>query len=141
MTSQLRLLIVDDDADLLEPVLEVCRRFDFEVIGATSAEHALEILRVETVDAMLTDVRMQPVGGFALVEEARCLLPHLPVILWTGFWDFGDEKRAAALENIEKLEKPFTFCELEAVLTRVRQKITTASKLPSVQSLSVPKNF
>lgn len=123
---KLHLLIVDDDVDLLEPLLEVCARFDFQVSGASSGARALEILASSEVDAVLTDVRMQPMGGFALLENARKLNPALPFILWTGFWDRPDDKRAAAIENLEKLEKPFTFAELEVVLARVRAKIIEA---------------
>ncbi len=123
MSRKLRLLIVDDDKDLLDPVLEVCARFDFDVTGACSAEKALEILRDETVDVVLTDIRMQPMGGFALLDRVRAKFPQMPFILWTGFWDRPDEKRASTYQNLERLEKPFTFRELEAVLNRVKEKI------------------
>lgn len=123
MNRKLCLLIVDDDPDLLAPLLEICERFDFQVLGANSGEKALETIAKYDVDAILTDVRMQPMGGFALLDAVRAMFPEMPFILWTGFWDRSDEKRAATYPNIEMLEKPFTFKELETVLNRVKKKV------------------
>jgi two-component system response regulator FlrC len=146
LADKLRLLIVDDDADLLDPLVEVCERFDFDVIGATSGQSAIDMIQRYKVDAVLTDVRMQPMGGFALLEKIRAARPEIPFILWTGFWDRPDEKRAATYQNIEKLEKPFTFKELENVLNRVRAKVMAARESGSTsrsrfaQSPSAQKN-
>lgn len=125
MGRKLCLLIVDDDPDLLDPLVEVCGRFNFDVIGARSGEDALALVAKHKVDAVLTDIRMQPMGGFALLERVRADDPNMPFILWTGFWDRPDEKRAATYQNIETLEKPFTFRELEDVLNRIRAKVST----------------
>ena len=125
MCRKLCLLVVDDDPDLLEPLMEVCERFDFHVVGANSGEKALEIVSKYNIDAVLTDVRMQPIGGFALLEAVRALHPLMPFILWTGFWDRSDEKRAATYTDVEMLEKPFTFKELQSVLNRVREKVAS----------------
>jgi DNA-binding NtrC family response regulator len=123
MNRKLRLLIVDDDKDLLDPVIEVCGRFDFEVVGATSGQEALDMLKTNAFDVVMTDIRMQPMGGFALMDNVRAAFASMPFILWTGFWDFPEEQRAATYENVERLEKPFTFRELESTLKRVRVKI------------------
>jgi DNA-binding NtrC family response regulator len=123
VNDELCLLIVDDDKDLLDPLIEVCERFHFKVVSASSGQRAIDLVDQHDVDVVLTDIRMQPMGGFALLEKVRALRSDLPFILCTGFWDRLDEKRAASFENVERLEKPFTFLELELMLQRIREKV------------------
>jgi PAS domain S-box-containing protein len=90
-----RILLVDDDALVLDTLTEQLRDLGHEVLAASGGTDALTILRArEAVDLMITDLSMPGMNGLTLIKEARGLRPSLPAILLTGY--AGD---AAALED------------------------------------------
>lgn len=85
------LLLVDDEKDILEgyaayfPWAEA----GFTVAAtASSGQEALSILRTQTIDLLVCDIEMPRLNGIKLVKELRASLPHLPVIVLSGYSDF-----------------------------------------------------
>ena len=67
----LRILAVDDDADALSLVREILENAGAEMMVATSAAEALEILNRETPDAIVSDIAMPRTDGFELIAQIR----------------------------------------------------------------------
>ncbi|KQP81774.1 MULTISPECIES: response regulator [unclassified Methylobacterium] len=82
-----RILMVEDEALLLEVITADLEDFGFTVVQATTAESAMAILEAETaIDILFTDIRLPgQMDGWQLAEAARRLRPGLPVIYATGF--------------------------------------------------------
>ncbi len=80
-------LIVEDDALLMEPLAHEFEGFGYDVTRASSGDDAIGVLRSGLrVDLLVTDVRLPGASdGWAVAEEARRLLHHLPVIYVTGY--------------------------------------------------------
>lgn len=84
-----RVLIVDDEPDILEALKDVIEGFldGVEVITADSGPAALEYLRREPVDLIITDQKMPGMTGLQFLREAVGLQSHVPRIMVTAFPD------------------------------------------------------
>jgi PAS domain S-box-containing protein len=110
----LRVLAVDDDSLVLTNTTSMLEELGHSVLQAGSGEAALTILSQDAfVDLMITDQAMPNMSGLQLIDALRQLHPRLPVILATGFLDFGAESSAV----IPRLAKPFGQRELAAAIS------------------------
>ncbi len=89
--SELRhtLLVVDDEPDVLDILLRMFQR-RYRVLTAASGREALEILRKQPVDVLITDQRMPEMSGIELVTAARADGIDLTALLLTGYTDPED---------------------------------------------------
>ncbi|MBZ4421709.1 response regulator [Myxococcus sp. RHSTA-1-4] len=83
------LLFVDDEADVLDILTRMFQR-RYRVLTATSGPEALEILRREPVDVLVTDQRMPEMSGIELVATARAEGLDVTTLLLTGYTDPED---------------------------------------------------
>ena len=79
------LLVVDDEATLVTALLSTLREQGYTVTGVTTPGDALEIIRRQPVDVMLTDLHLPEMDGIALLRAALEIDPAIMVILMTGF--------------------------------------------------------
>lgn len=107
-----RVLVVDDDPNLLAFLEQGLRRQGFEVETASSAESGLELLGLVFFDAAVLDVMLPGKDGFSLLQEVKAKLPALPVVMLTakdGDRDIFEGWRKGADAY---LTKPFTVEEV-----------------------------
>lgn len=103
-----RLLLVDDDPDLLEITFELLTAYGFDVISAASAEAALGILqKSQDIEILLSDVVMPGMSGLQLAYKARELHPQLKIILVSGYPNPAIDSGHGYLGDFEFLEKPY----------------------------------
>ena len=86
-STKLRLLIVDDDVNLLDAMQRSLRESVQTVIACDSFEKARQILRDQTFDALITDVRLGAFNGLQLAVMARDMYPDMRLIVFSGFDD------------------------------------------------------
>ncbi len=84
----IRLLIVDDEPTLCWSLKSFMEDFDHEVTTAGSAEEALEILKNESFDAGIIDLRLPAVSGDKLILKIHTLHPDMKFLIHTGSVDF-----------------------------------------------------
>ncbi len=84
MNDGLRVLIVDDDPPLAKTLADVLKLKGFRAEAAFSGPRALEMVRSDDFDCVLTDVKMPVVNGVELLKAIRAGRPHLPVVLMTA---------------------------------------------------------
>lgn len=102
--SSLKILIVDDDNHVLETIAELLGSSGFDVISATSAESAMEILKGIKVCAVLTDFIMPGMNGLDFAEKVAKNQPKIPIVVYTGA-DIEDFK--SVFSNVHSvLRKP-----------------------------------
>jgi len=90
-----RLLVVDDEPDMLEFVERVARR-RFVVTPCSSAEDAIAELASGNYDVLITDQKMPRVSGLELLGRISSQYPQLVRVLLSGFTDMPDIQRAVA---------------------------------------------
>ncbi len=118
MTHSLPILIVEDDAALREAVCDTLELAEQTVIATDGGEEALQLLERQAVSLVISDVRMLPMDGIALLKEIRQRLPALPVVLMTAFADVDRAVEAMRAGACDFLLKPF---EPSALLEHVRR--------------------
>ncbi len=107
-----RILIVDDDNDILTSTAQVLRKHGFEVMTAQSGRTALSVLEHTLPDLVLTDVLMPDIDGFSLFKSLKTCqrTSQIPVVIVTGRGQMRDS--FAAIGACGFLAKPFTPQEL-----------------------------
>lgn len=110
--SNKRVLLVDDEIELLEAMQELLMAYDFDVTTATSGNIALEVLEKEKFDLILSDVRMADGDGLYFLEKLDKSLEQTPIFFFmTGFADFSAEE-VAKKGAYGILNKPVAIDEL-----------------------------
>jgi two-component system, cell cycle sensor histidine kinase and response regulator CckA len=81
------ILVVDDDESIVRLVANILEAHGYEVITATGAQRAIEVLDVDEapVDLLLSDVQMPGMTGVERAECFRKLRPGVPVLFMTGY--------------------------------------------------------
>lgn len=115
----LKVLVVDDEEDILEVIQDRLEAYGFTVITAPNGREALKRLAVEKVDGVFLDVKMPELGGIETLEAIRKNDRTTPVIIITS-----SSTREAAIEAIAKgaseyVLKPFEWEELKAKIEKV----------------------
>jgi CheY-like chemotaxis protein len=119
------ILVIDDDSDVRSIVATVLMNYGFSVRQSASGEEAIEMVREEKPDLIVSDVRMPGMDGHHLLSAIRELQDTAPIpfILMTGSASHDDFRRGMVSGADDYLHKPFMPDDLiEAVLSRlVRQ--------------------
>lgn len=116
MAQGLPILVVEDDPNLREAVCDTLELAGQSAVSASGGAEALKLLEMQPVALVVSDVRMMPMDGIALLKEIRVRFPHLPVVLMTAFADVDRAVEAMRSGACDFLLKPF---EPKALLEHV----------------------
>lgn len=114
MQARPRILVIDDEPGMLSVIVQLLKRNGFEVQATETGEQALELVRQNSFDLILSDVDLPNADGFAICRNLKQdpRWRAVPVILMSG--RLPEERRDAALEvgAVDYLSKPFPAAEL-----------------------------
>jgi len=113
MTERRRLLVVDDEAEIVELLRLTFEDFDVET--AMDADSAIDRLRARPVDAIITDIRMPGRSGLSLIDEAASVCPGASVIVITGHHQMLESDTRVA----RWITKPFSIAGIRQAVTEV----------------------
>lgn len=116
-----RILIVEDEPNIIESLSYILRRADFDVAIAANGLEALERLRRTKFSAVILDVMMPGMNGFDVLREVRAdrKLSDLPVIILTAKGQSRDRQTASEAGATEFITKPFSNADIIACLRQV----------------------
>ena len=115
-TRQASILVVDDEADVVESIRELLR-LDYRVLVATRASEAMSILDARPVDVVMTDQRMPEMTGVELLHHVRETQPDTVRLLFTGYADVRAVIDAINRGNIYRyITKPWDPEELQGIV-------------------------
>jgi len=109
-----RILVVDDDPDLLDLIGMRLTAAGYDVALAASGAEALAVFRAERPRAVITDLRMDGMDGHALFDRLHAEAPSVPVIILTAHGTIPDAVAATQRGVFGFLTKPFDGRELLA---------------------------
>ena len=118
--SALPILVVEDDPCLREALCDTLELAGRAFVAADGGEAALRALEAQAFSIVVSDVRMLPMDGIALLKAVRQRLPHLPVVLMTAFAEVEKAVDAMRSGACDFLLKPFEPAALLAVIDRYR---------------------
>lgn len=108
MTTQARVLVVDDDPVVAKSFDRVLSGKGYAVITARDGPEALEKLAREDYDAVFTDIRMPGMDGLEVAARIKATRPWLPVVIVTGYGSPASEARAKEIGVAGFLHKPLS---------------------------------
>ena len=106
MNKQYRLLVVDDEQDVLSLLETLLKKDGHEVETATSGEEALAKMEENIPDLVITDLYMDGMNGMQLMESIHSKTPLLPVIILSGQAQIRDAVKATHMGSTAFLTKP-----------------------------------
>ncbi len=112
MTQKAHLLVVDDDANTLASLARAFRLAGHEATVCDNAARALELVRTQRFDLILSDVVMPGKDGLALLEELKAAGVATPVVMISGQANVEMAVRATRLGAVDFLEKPISTDKL-----------------------------
>jgi putative two-component system response regulator len=112
-----RILAIDDEHVIRMLVVEILESVGHEVVGAESAEHALELLDEGEFDLVVSDVVMPGLSGLELLEAARSRRASLPIVLVTGAGTYETLSQALTRGAAGLVTKPFAHAELQTAVS------------------------
>jgi two-component system response regulator HydG len=116
--TRTRVLIVDDELDMVDNCVRILGRTGYECVPATDPRRALDLLESERPDVLLTDLKMPGMDGMALLRRARELDPTLPVIVVTAFATIESAVAAIKEGAFDYLPKNFSVEQLRVAVER-----------------------
>jgi CheY-like chemotaxis protein len=118
-----RLLVVDDEPNILEITSAMLSEEGYEVLTAEDGQEALELLPRFCPDLVITDLRMPRLSGFELLEIMRERFPRLPVIAVSG--EFSDDEMPPNLTADAFVSKGCSYIEPLAI--KIKELLSTAA--------------
>ncbi|MGE3535935.1 MAG: ATP-binding protein [Candidatus Tectimicrobiota bacterium] len=117
-----RVLVVDDEAMLVQVSCARLQRLGYEGVGCTDTQAALEMFQAapQSFDLVLTDYTMPGMTGVKLTRALKHLRADIPVILCSGAYEGLDASRALGQGVAAVLLKPWSLQELATTIQRVR---------------------
>ena len=127
----MKLLIVDDEPILRQGIINKVRKSGIPVVIVGEAGDGiagLEVIRRETPDIVITDIRMPAMDGLEFIEQAQRMNQQLHFIVISGFSDFEYAKQAIRLGVFDYLLKPVEDDQLKDSLSQIINKIEQGRK-------------
>ncbi len=126
--KNLRLLLVDDEEDLVTFLAHRLRKRDMDVTMALSGHEAISAATEMTFDVAVVDLKMPDLDGIAVIEQLRDLQPFIEVLMLTGHGSHESAWEAGRLQAFRYLMKPLDFNELHRHIVAAAEHRTTCMK-------------
>lgn len=120
-----RILVADDEPRHRRGLAEMIKRLRpaYEVLEAKDGLEAVEVVRMHPVDITITDIKMPFKDGLSFLEEVSDRLPHMKVIILSGFAYFEYAQKALVLGAFDYILKPLNDVRVENMLQKAEKKI------------------
>src|SRR2546429_2716968 len=134
MNSELKALVVDDEAQVREFVSAVLRTEGWNVTQSASAEEAIEKLNQAPWSVVFCDVMLGGADGYSVLRRFKEELPDTKVVLMTGHGSAAGALDATAFGAYDYLLKPFGPEELQSLSKALRDQLTNRRRCLSLRS-------
>lgn len=114
--TDIRVLLVDDEVDLVSQLEKRLRRRGLVVRGVYTGSEALALARGQPFDVAVIDLTMPGMDGLQLLEELKRIQPMVQTIVLTGHGSIENAHRSGQLDARRFLSKP---CELDELLAAI----------------------
>jgi len=130
-----KILVVDDESTICNSVKKILSRKGFTVDNTLNAEDALEKMKTNKYDLLITDLMMPKTNGLELLELVKKHYPDIDVLIITGYSSIESAVKATKLGALDYISKPFTPDELNDRIQKaveIRNKRTLNVKVAEV---------
>jgi len=113
-----KLLLVDDEEGYVSVLAKRLSKRNFQVKTALSGSEAIRILRNESFDLAVLDLKMEDMDGIEVLKIFKVMEPQMPVIILTGHGSETAAREGMEYGAFDYLVKP---CDLSELVVRIRQ--------------------
>src|SRR5690554_4911826 len=121
--GKINILLVDDEAAIRETLKIILKNEGYDIYTAENGNVALEIIRNNIIDILITDLKMPKMNGIELMERVLSLDPDIETIFISAYADIKSAIRAVKLGAIDYLEKSFTNEELISTIKKAEKRV------------------
>ncbi len=118
MISNATILVVDDEESQRDAIAGFLRKLGHKSVACPNGAEALEIIHKETVDLVISDLKMPLMGGLELLKKAKSIVPDLAFVLLTAYGSVDGAVESMKLGAFNYLTKPVDLDELEINVTK-----------------------
>jgi len=122
MRSKAKILVLDDDPNIVEVIVTRLESMDFNVYGYTNPTKALNALRDDSYCVMITDLKMPNKDGMMVLQEAKRIDPDVEVIILTAYGSIEGAVKAIKEGAYDYIAKPFEPLELVTKIEKAIEK-------------------
>ena len=116
----MKILIADDETEIIESLTGILQKgAGFEINSAKDGEETLRMIKNDFYDALLLDIVMPKLDGYAVLQQVRKIFPTMPVIFITGHGESKKIEDSIRLYNLTGvIEKPFSPKEVLDIIDK-----------------------
>lgn len=134
MKNLVTILIVDDELMMRKLLEKILTREGYRILTAEDGQQALDIVKAEKVNIIISDMKMPNMSGFELLRAVKADYPEIGMIMMTAYGDTYTVKDALLLGADEYITKPFKSFEVSMIVERAYWRILSSSTLSSEQT-------
>ncbi|UCD36327.1 MAG: sigma-54-dependent Fis family transcriptional regulator [Nitrospiraceae bacterium] len=117
-----RILVVDDEKSMREILQIFLKSEGYDVFIAENGERAVEAVKKDIFDLIITDMKMPKVGGLELLREVKQISPETVVVIVTAFGTTESAVAAMKLGAYDYIQKPFHMDDIRLVVKNALEK-------------------
>ena len=118
-----RILIVEDEKIALKNLIHIMKKEGYETTGTSSGPQALKLLHKQEFDLVLTDLKMEKVDGFEVLQKSKELYPDTEVIIITAYATISSAVETMKHGAYHYISKPFKIDEARKVVKEALEKV------------------
>jgi len=115
------ILVVDDEKDICLALNILLTKEGYVVKEAYNGEQAVERIKKENFDIIMTDIKMEKMDGFEVLNQSQKICPDTSVIMMTAFASVGSAVEAMRSGAVDYITKPFINDEIRMTIKRILQ--------------------
>jgi len=119
--STANILVVDDEKDICMALNIILTKEGYAVKEAYNGEQALERIKQENFDLIMTDIKMEKMDGFEVLKQAQVISPETSVVMMTAFASVVSAVEAMRAGASDYITKPFINDEIRLTIRRILQ--------------------
>ena len=122
-THKEKILIIDDEAEMLDNCRRILKRSGYDCLLLQESENFAQVLKEESRDLVLKDLRMPKKDGMQVLKEAKTIDPDIIVLMVTAYGTIKSALEACKLGAFDYIQKPFSAEQLRIAVNRgIKQK-------------------
>jgi DNA-binding NtrC family response regulator len=115
------ILVVDDERDICRALNIILTKEGYAVTEAHSGEQAIDLVRQQSFDLVMTDIKMERMDGFEVLRQVQQISPATTIIMMTAFASVGSAVEAMRAGAADYITKPFINDEIRLTVKRLME--------------------
>ena len=128
---QERILVVDDEANIVSSLKEILSDEGYNVSGAQDGLNALDMIHSDPPDLLLLDVWVPGMDGIEVLKTVKTYHPEIEVLVMSGHGTIDTAVKATKLGAFDFIEKPFS---MDSLIQSVKNALALKKKRPKKES-------